>query len=92
MLKADVRKKKSRTSHRKPAKAPGGLQFSDLSHRSLGGNNDGVQNETVLVTLNLADHLRLVFRRAVMVDNTQAAEQSHVNGHVVLRHGVHGRR
>lgn len=86
------KKKKRLTSHRKPSKSPLGLQSLGLSNSGLWREHDRVQNETILISLHLLHHLRLIFRRAVMVDYTQATKQSHVNGHVVLSHSVHRRR
>ena len=67
------------------------LQSLRLSDCGLGGDDDGVQDEAVLETLDLADHLGLVFLGAVVVDYAQATQESNVNGHVMFRHSVHRR-
>lgn len=63
-----------------------------FTNSHLGGDDNGIKDETVLVALDLADHLGLVIHGAVVVDDTETAKQSHVDGHVVLSDGVHGRR
>jgi hypothetical protein len=68
------------------------LQSLRLSDCGLGGDDDGVQNEAVLETLDLADHLGLVVLGAVVVDHTKTTEQGNVDSHVVLSDCVHGRR
>lgn len=78
------------TSDREATEAPLGLQLLGLTNGGRGRDDNGVQNETVLVSLNLADHLSLILRGAVVVDNTQTTEKSHVDSHVVLGDSVHG--
>lgn len=78
------------TSDREATEAPLGLEVFGLTNGGLGGDDNGVQDETVLVSLNLADHLRLILGGAVVVNNTQTTEQSHVDSHVVLGDSVHG--
>lgn len=91
-MKIKEEEKKKPTSHRKPSKSPLGLQILGLSNSSFWRKDHRVQNEPILISLHLLHHLCLIFRRAVMVDYTQTTKQSHVNGHVVLSHGVHWRR
>lgn len=79
------------TSDREATEAPLGLEVPSLTNGGLGRDDNGVQNETILISLNLADHLRLILSRAVVVNNTQTTEQSHVDSHVVLGDSVHGR-
>lgn len=79
------------TSDREATEAPLGLEVFGLTNGGLGGDDNGIQDETVLVSLNLADHLRLILGGAVVVNDTQATEQSHVDSHVVLGDSVHGR-
>ena len=67
------------------------LQSLRLSDCGLGGDDDGVQDEAVLETLDLADHLGLILLRAVVVDHTKTTEQGNVNSHVVISDCVHGR-
>lgn len=80
------------TSDRKTTEAPLGLQVLCFTHGSLGGENDGIQDKAVFKSLHLADHLGLVCGRAVMVNNTQATQEGHVDRHVVFSYGIHGRR
>jgi len=68
------------------------LEGNGLADGGLGGDDNGVEDETVLVALDLADHLGLLIGRAVVVNNTETTEESHVDGHVVLGDSVHGRR
>lgn len=53
-------------------------------------NDDRVQDEAILETLDFSNHLGLLFYRAVVVDYAQAAEESHMNGHGVFGDGIHG--
>lgn len=80
------------TSHGKSPESPFGLQLLCISDRRLRRQNNGVQDEAVLVPFHLLHHLRLLFWRAVVVDNAQPAQKSHMDGHVVFSHRVHGRR
>lgn len=80
----------SLTSNGETAEAELLLESNGLADGGLGRNDDGVEDEAVLVTLDLADHLGLVVGGAVVVDNTKTTEESHVDGHVVLGDGVHG--
>lgn len=79
------------TSYGEASEAPFGLERLSLSNGGLGRENDRVQDETVLVSLDLSDHLGLILRGTIMVDDTQTAQKSHVNSHVVLSDSVHGR-
>ena len=83
---------KKLTSDRETTETPLRLEILGLSDGGLGRENDRVQDEAVLISLDLADHLSLVLRSAVVVDNTQTTEESHVDGHVMLGDGVHGGR
>jgi len=64
-----------------------------LGFRDGGGrrNDNGIEDEAVLESLDLAHHLGLVIRRAVVVDHTKPTEKRNVNSHVVFGDGVHGR-
>lgn len=62
------------TSDGEATETPLGLQILSLSDGSFGRENNGIQDETVLVSLHLADHLSLVLRGAVVVDDTQTTE------------------
>lgn len=79
------------TSDGEATETPLGLELLGLTNGSLRGENDGVQDETVFVSLNLADHLGLVLGSTVVVDNTKTTEQGHVDSHVVLGDSIHGR-
>jgi hypothetical protein len=78
------------TSDREATEAPLGLQLLGLTDGGRGREHNGVQDETVLVSLHLADHLGLVLGGAVVVDDTETTEQGHVDSHVVLGDSVHG--
>lgn len=78
------------TSDREATETPLGLEVLGLANGSGRREDDRVQDETVLVSLNLADHLGLVLGGTVVVNNTEATKQSHVDGHVVLSDSVHG--
>jgi hypothetical protein len=72
--------------------APSLLKSLGLCDSGSGRNNNGVKNESVLEALDLANHLRLVILRAVVVDHTKTAQESNVDSHVMFGDGVHGRR
>ena len=80
------------TSDREATEAPLGLQLLGLADGGLGREDNGVKDEAVLVSLHLANHLSLGLGGAVVVNDTETTEQGHVDGHVVLGDGVHGRR
>ncbi|KAI6769888.1 hypothetical protein HG530_004517 [Fusarium avenaceum] len=65
------------------------LQSLGLTNGGVAINDHRVEDETVLVTLDLADHVGLGLRRAVVVNNTKTTLESHVDGHLVLRDSVH---
>ena len=79
------------TSDREAAKTPLLLECNGLSDCRLWRDNDWIGDEAVLESLDLADHLCLVCDGAVVVDDTDATQESHVDRHVMLGHSVHGR-
>ena len=80
------------TGHWESAEVPFGLQFLCLCDGCARGQNDGVKDEAVLIALHLPDHLSLVIGWAVVVNDSQTTEQSHVDSHVMFGHRVHGGR
>lgn len=70
---------------------PSLLEGTGFTDSGLAGDDDGVGNEAVLESLDLGNHLGLLVGRAVVVNDTQTTLQSHVDGHLVLGDGVHGR-
>jgi len=64
-----------------------------LGFRDSGGrrNDNGIEDEAVLESLDLAHHLGLVIGRAVVVDHTKPTEERNVDCHVMFGNGVHGR-
>jgi hypothetical protein len=89
-MKTKSEEKRKHTSHGKATKSPSGLELLCLSNGGLGGNDNWVENETILVALDFADHLSLVLSRAVVVDDTETSEKGHVDSHVVFSDSVHG--
>ena len=79
------------TSDWETTETPSLLQRLRLGNGSLRRDDDGVKDEAVLKTLDLADHLGLIILGAVVVNHTKTSQESNVNGHVVLSHCVHGR-
>ena len=53
------------------------------------GNDDRIQDETIFKSLHFANHFGLLLDLAVVVNNTKAPKESHMNGHVVLSHSIH---
>lgn len=80
------------TSHWEPAESPFSLQFLCFSNCRLRRQNDRVLDEAILIAFHLPHHLSLLVRWAVIVDNTQTPQESHMDGHAVFGHSVHGRR
>lgn len=74
------------------AETPLLLEKLRIADGGVAANDNGVEDEPVLVSLDLADHVGLGLGGAVVVDNSQTALQSHVDGHLVLSDSVHGRR
>ena len=68
-----------------------GLDLSNVSDGVLWGEDDGVEDETVLVSLDLSDHVGLLVGGAIVVDYTETTEESHVDGHDGLSDSVHRR-
>jgi len=79
------------TSDWKTAESPLLLQRLRLCDSCSWRDDNGVKDETVLKSLDLAHHLGLLIGRAVVVDDSQSTQKGEVNSHVVLGHGVHGR-
>lgn len=77
------------TSNRETTETPLVLEGSGLGDGGSTVHDNGVVDEAVLVTLDLADHIGLRVGRAVVVDDTKTALQSHVDGHLILSHSVH---
>lgn len=73
-------------------KVPLLLEGLSLTDSGVAVNDNGIKYETVLITLDLANHVGLSIGRAVVVDNTQTTLESHVDGHLVLGNGIHRRR
>ena len=67
------------------------LQVFSFIHSRLWGEDNWLRDEAVLEPLHLSDHLRLLIWGAVMMYYTETSEKSHVDGHLVLGHGVHRR-
>lgn len=80
------------TGNGEAAKAPFLLEGLGLANGQVAVDDDGVEDEAVLVALDLADHVGLGLGGAVVVDDAEAALESHVDGHLVLGDGVHGGR
>ena len=85
------RRRSRHTSDGETTEAPLVLQLHGLAHSGGRLDDNGVQDETVLVALDLAHHGSLGLGGAVVVDDTKTALQGHVDGHLVLGDGVHGR-
>lgn len=79
------------TSNWETTETPLLLQSLDFSDSGVTVKNDWVEDEAVLVSLDLLNHLCLLVGRAVVVNDTQSSLQSHVDSHIVLSNGVHGR-
>lgn len=86
----NVDKKLRRTGDRETTESPLLLKSLGLADSGLLGDENGIVNEAILVSLDLADHLSLIIWGAVVVNDTNTALQCHMNGHVLLGDCVHG--
>lgn len=68
------------------------LDLANISYGVFGAHDNGIEDETILVLLDLAHHLGLLVGAAVVMNNANASEESHEDSHVGLRDSVHGRR
>jgi hypothetical protein len=80
------------TSDRNSSKTLLCLDIPNIANGVLGAHDDRIQNESVLILLDLLDHLGLVFSGAVVVNETDTTQKCHEDGHLVLGDSVHGRR
>ena len=76
----------------KTTKAPLLLEGFGIIDCGVAVDDNGVEDKTVLVSLDFADHVGLSLNGAIVVNDTKAALQSDVDGHLVLGDGVHGGR
>lgn len=80
------------TRDRIPSKAPFLLQCLDFSNSGGGRYDNGIEDKTILESLDFPHHLSLIFGGAIVMDNAQSSQESHVYGHRVLGDSVHRRR
>lgn len=80
-----------RTGDRETSKSPLLLEVACFADCCGGGENNGLQDEAVFVSLHLSDHLRLLVWGAVVMNDAESTEQGHMDGHLVLGDSVHGR-
>lgn len=66
------------TSDRDATKTEPGLDVQDVVDDVVWREHDRVGDESVLVSLDSADHLRLRLRRLVVMNYTNSAEELHV--------------
>ncbi len=86
-----VTKERGRTSDWETTKSPLLLQSPNLTDSLVLAEDDWVEDETVLETLNLLNHLGLLLWGAVVVDDTETSLESNGDGHLVLGDSVHRR-
>jgi hypothetical protein len=79
------------TSNGEAAKSPLLLQSDGLANGCGRLNDNRVEDEAVLETLDLADHVGLFLGGAVVVDDTETTLEGHVDSHLVFGDSVHGR-
>lgn len=75
MTKENCKKKKKHTSDGDATETELVLDGEDIGDGVVLGQADGVGDEAVLKLLDLADHLGLLLRGAVVVDDSQTTEQ-----------------
>ena len=64
----------------------------DLAHGHLGGDGDGVAHHAGLVALDRQDLGSLLLGLEVLVDDADAAQLGHDDGHAAFGDGIHRRR
>lgn len=89
---AAKKEERIRTCDWETAEAPFLLQSLDFLDGLILAEDNRVEDEAILVTLDLLDHLCLLVWRAVVVNNTETTLESHGDGHLVLSDSVHRRR
>ena len=67
------------------------LNLEAVSNGVLGGQDSGVENDTIAVHLDELDLMGLSLDGAVVVDYTNTSMLSHSNSHAVLSHSIHAR-
>jgi len=68
-----------------------GLDAVDVGDGVVGREHDGVGDEAVLVALDSTYERGLLLDGVVVVDDADAALEGHVDRHLGLSDGVHGR-
>jgi hypothetical protein len=81
-----------RTSYWKASEAPLLLESLCLANGGVWGDDNRIKDEAVLEAFDLADHFGLILNRAVMVDDSEPAQECHVDSHGMLGDSVHGGR
>lgn len=79
----------SHTSNREGRETNLLLQSLELTNSDLRANHNRVVDETVFELLDLTHHLSLLLSGTVVVDDTNASQKRHVDGHVLLGDSVH---
>ena len=64
-------------------------QLQHITNELIGGNLDGIRNQTLNMVFYPADLRKLLPFRHVVMDQAQAAVQCHGNGHAGFRHRIH---
>ena len=64
---------------------------NDIAHTHAGGDGDGISDHTRLVPLDGQHFGSLLFGLEILVDDADAAQLGHDDGHAAFSHGVHRR-
>lgn len=91
MWQGELGRAKKLTCDGETTESPLLLEGLGLADGGLTADDNGVEDKTVLIALDLADKVGLGLGRAVVVDDTETTLKGHVDGHLVLGDGVHGR-
>ena len=76
----------------KATKSPAILEILRILDSHVRGQSNWIGNESIFVPLDLPNHVCLILCGAVVVYDTKAAEKRHMDCHILLGDGVHGRR
>jgi len=80
------------TSNWESTETPLLLQSLGFSNSGVAAEDNRVEYESVLISLDLLNHLCLFICGAIMVNYTQTALKCNMNSHFVLGNGIHRRR
>lgn len=83
-------KRNVHTCNWEPAETPLLFQVFGFTDGCFRRKDDWLRDEAVLESLDFSNHFCLLVCRAIVVDYAESAQESHIYGHFILCHGIHG--